>query len=698
MSFSTQYRNLSPSGGRHHVAGPRASTGMVQLGSSVDPYEPPRRHYEHEDYPSDAGYGSAYRHYPIRRSPVEARPVSMQKVRDSGHSTKRTEYTIEPQPRHRSRSNTASAVDIYHNSAHLSVPSYIHSAHSVHGRDLSPLPTDSSHYVMPAHHGGHRRLHSTEYASDTGHLDSHDRTKHRSSRHGSQHGPPPSGRRQYPAYDDIKKGEDIDKYHAYSYTTPREQFDRDYPVQPRHPTGRNSLDRPMSMIVMDDEHSQRVPRKERPHGPPPTSWGMDKLDRDGRSRTVRADDHRRDGSRSRGHDRSLVTVPHLSDDDHDSYSDSHRRHRRHRRSHHEIARDRHDDRSPRPHHDGESERALVGLGTAALGNGYTDMSDYDQRPSRQHRRPREPERDYQPPQSTSRELVEGTPSPERQQLYLEPGDHHRSQRSRSHRRSHSRRRNGDESDWPTDDEDLRKYQREPSAAPRRKHSSEDTSEDNKATRGHRRPRERSHVRSRSRSISNDSKDGGKKVVAVDPPAQKEPDTMPKGILKKPRPAFPEEPNPVREGVAPLSKDADKHGIPPGARWTKIDRRLVNPTALKLEGIRFEERPDYVIVLKVLSKEDIQKLALATQLIRDARHKEYVRDKRQHRDEHQRNGHHNDSTSSDDEDENDEPLKIEAAPGTESQRQHLSLPERPPSSSHSVHENAKMRMSPSAAPA
>lgn len=76
----------------------------------------------------------------------------------------------------------------------------------------------------------------------------------------------------------------------------------------------------------------------------------------------------------------------------------------------------------------------------------------------------------------------------------------------------------------------------------------------------------------------------------------------------------------------------------------------------------------------------------------------MRDKRQHRDEHQRDGHHNDSTSSDDEDEEDEPLRIEAPSETESQRQHLSLPERPRSSSHSIHENAKMRMSPSATPA
>jgi hypothetical protein len=95
---------------------------------------------------------------------------------------------------------------------------------------------------------------------------------------------------------------------------------------------------------------------------------------------------------------------------------------------------------------------------------------------------------------------------------------------------------------------------------------------------------------------------------------KDPDVPPKGILKPPRDKFPEEPNPVREGVAPL-KDAHKKGIPPGARWTKIDRRLVNPAALEAGNERYEERPDYVIVLRVLTKEEIQGYAVKTQEIR-----------------------------------------------------------------------------------
>lgn len=61
--------------------------------------------------------------------------------------------------------------------------------------------------------------------------------------------------------------------------------------------------------------------------------------------------------------------------------------------------------------------------------------------------------------------------------------------------------------------------------------------------------------------------------------------------------------------------ATKEGIPAGARWTKIDRRLVNPQALEEAQERFEERLDCVIVLRVLTKDEIQKLADKTLEIR-----------------------------------------------------------------------------------
>jgi hypothetical protein len=67
----------------------------------------------------------------------------------------------------------------------------------------------------------------------------------------------------------------------------------------------------------------------------------------------------------------------------------------------------------------------------------------------------------------------------------------------------------------------------------------------------------------------------------------------------------------------LGAFADKD-IPPDARWTKIDRKLVNPEALEEAKERFEERQDVLIVLRVLTKEEIQTLTDRTHHIREAR--------------------------------------------------------------------------------
>ncbi|KFZ17303.1 hypothetical protein V502_04644, partial [Pseudogymnoascus sp. VKM F-4520 (FW-2644)] len=94
----------------------------------------------------------------------------------------------------------------------------------------------------------------------------------------------------------------------------------------------------------------------------------------------------------------------------------------------------------------------------------------------------------------------------------------------------------------------------------------------------------------------------------------------KGILKPGRPKWPEDPTPIREGVAPL-KDAKRDGVPADARWTKISRKLVNPEALERGRERYEAREEFVIVLRVLSKEEVQGYATETQSIRAAREAE-----------------------------------------------------------------------------
>jgi hypothetical protein len=106
----------------------------------------------------------------------------------------------------------------------------------------------------------------------------------------------------------------------------------------------------------------------------------------------------------------------------------------------------------------------------------------------------------------------------------------------------------------------------------------------------------------------------KTLRVVSPPRDKPEEKPVKGILRVPKEKFPEDPAPVREGVAPL-KDAKKDGIPPDARWTKISRKLVNPEALELGKERFEARDDFVIVLRVLSRDEVQGYAEVTQKIR-----------------------------------------------------------------------------------
>ncbi|KAK3336934.1 hypothetical protein B0T19DRAFT_447710 [Cercophora scortea] len=121
----------------------------------------------------------------------------------------------------------------------------------------------------------------------------------------------------------------------------------------------------------------------------------------------------------------------------------------------------------------------------------------------------------------------------------------------------------------------------------------------------------------------------KQVRVVSPPREKDDKKPIKGILKQPKPQFPEEPNPVREGVAPHKDDKTKVDVPSGARWTKISRKFVNPEALTIGKERFEVRDDFVIVLRVLSKEEIQAYSVATAQLRERRRKEYERDKKEY---------------------------------------------------------------------
>lgn len=141
-------------------------------------------------------------------------------------------------------------------------------------------------------------------------------------------------------------------------------------------------------------------------------------------------------------------------------------------------------------------------------------------------------------------------------------------------------------------------------------------------------RQESPTNSEGRTVSpGEGEDGRPRKVSIVEPGRgvNRAQSRPRGILKPPRAVpFPEDPNPSREGVAPL-KQAGKDGVPAGARWTKVSRILVNPEALEQMHERFEERDDYVIVLRVLTREEIEKMAEKTRKIRGKHSSRYEED-------------------------------------------------------------------------
>ena len=123
------------------------------------------------------------------------------------------------------------------------------------------------------------------------------------------------------------------------------------------------------------------------------------------------------------------------------------------------------------------------------------------------------------------------------------------------------------------------------------------------------------------SSSSDSEDDRvehqPRVVTPSNDEKPAPPPAPKSILRKPRDKFPEHPDEVREGVAP-HREMPKKDVPANARWTKINRKLVNPESLEQDGVRFNEYVDHVIVLKAMDLEEIEKYARKTAEIREKR--------------------------------------------------------------------------------
>ena len=222
---------------------------------------------------------------------------------------------------------------------------------------------------------------------------------------------------------------------------------------------------------------------------------------------------------------------------------------------------------------------------------------------------------------------------EREALERERGKEHDRERERKREKEREREREREmdrqgedyrgrveEPDRLKDDPRARSYERESRSNHNQRRNEDEPRRDDHHRRhhSHKEDHESYSDDSSSDSSHNLREPQRKSVVRVVSPAKdKEPEIKPRGILRPPREKFPEDPAPVREGVAPL-KEAGKKGVPPNARWTKINRKLVNPEALEMGNERFEERLDYVIVLRVLTKEEIERYTEKTQEIRAMR--------------------------------------------------------------------------------
>ena len=452
-------------------------------------------------------------------------------------------------------------------------------------------------------------------------------------------------------------------------------------TRPRRDSYSGGRDRPLSMTGMED-YLPRVPPTSRDAGPPVsmTTRGYDALGRAGSVRQDyrprESDMPSRDYATARGAEESDVersrrsTRPSvaLHQDRNDLYRENYnetpekphqssrksgmvenepdrrslgirvpredelsrdledkpRRHREksHRRDRDEFVDNDHKDREEQPKDYRENPRIGEGL---ALGAAGAAAGVAAQSTRHRHRRDREP-REGDVEGFGDRVAVNLDPS-ETTSLSGETTEEERRERRRRRRREreakeHATQREGIDPTTLAGDGLLREqgpHERGLQSQEEPKARSDDTRRHHRHRRHHQHTQDQDSFDDQSSDdSSNDHRASNVRQVRVVTPSQeREPEPPIKGILRPPREKFPEDPAPVREGVAPL-KDAGKKGIPPNARWTKIDRKLVNPEALLEGNERIEERAEYVIVLRVLTKEEIQEYAQRTQEIRGKR--------------------------------------------------------------------------------
>ena len=82
-----------------------------------------------------------------------------------------------------------------------------------------------------------------------------------------------------------------------------------------------------------------------------------------------------------------------------------------------------------------------------------------------------------------------------------------------------------------------------------------------------------------------------------------------------QPEIPGTPGPSNRTPRDNFEARKQEGIPANARWTKISNTLVSPEALDLGHERYDLREHFVIVLRVLTRDEVQEYAEMTQRIR-----------------------------------------------------------------------------------
>ncbi|KAI9755688.1 MAG: hypothetical protein M4579_004186 [Chaenotheca gracillima] len=556
-----------------------------------------------------------------------------------------------------------------------------------HGRGASPpgrgYGSDAeggSYYVTPA---SSTRNHRRNYSLDPDEIGQparhsslkerpYERPGYRGTTGGAQKAYHPTGALvRHPDGDESRRGYDAPAAYGYGYPEHQDDYHRD-PAPPRRRRG-DSIDaprreRPISMIEMD----RALPAATEPReaGPPPSTRGFDKIGKtSGRSGSM--DRSSRKSGRSSSIDRAPRPPPDeiaydypVKSRDEEPLDSSGRPLRRRpavlhqgyeepyspRRGEHDEYSEK--DRPPRRYEKDEDRR----YGARGDPHGSRESSadrhsshdedghrrrrhrhhhrDHVDRDDREHR-----DKDREPSKREHREKSDRDTEREREREAVKTIEGRDKARPREYverdHRERDRERDRRERDREVDDKEPRHRDRDDVDRDVRRRDTRDGRDEPRGDSHHELAIVGADVQERGRPRDDDDtghphdrpERSTNRVRVVSPPGEKESKAPIKGILRQPREKFPEDPAPIREGVAPLKdKDGEKNNsIPAKAKWTKIARKLVSPAALEEGNERFEVRDDHVVVLRVLKREDIEAYAARSQQIRD-RDRERDRDR------------------------------------------------------------------------